>query len=185
MVIKIQLCFYPSFWHSLLTNIHLHGSLKELSRLPNKAGGHRPLFASSPAALEVPLRTVKSYWPLFFTLENTIQRPAPNPILLSGFVFIWHYTTFESGFTFINIRQYCWRGNACEVACNPWTKQTLLSPSSLFTRHGRMEGWKDQRAEQQQYLLISDSISNTTNQGQNTGHHKGQIFGFSALADFI
>lgn len=48
-----------------------------------------------------------------------------------------------------------------------------------------MKGWKDQRAEHQQYLLITDSVSNTTNQGQNTGHHKGQTLRFSGLADII
>lgn len=175
--------FFPSFWHSLLTNTHLHGSLKELSRLLSKSA--RAFFASSPAALKVSLYTVKSYPLLFFALENTTQRPALSPIVLSGFVFIWHYATLESGFTFINIRNHCWRSNACQVVCNPWTKQTLLPPSSLFTRHGRMKGWKDQRAEHQQYLLIIDSVSNTTNQGQNTGHHKGQTFRFSALADII
>lgn len=123
--------------------------------------------------------TLKSYTLLFFALENTIPRPAPSTIVLSGFVFIGHYATLESGFTSVNIRKHCWRSNACQVACKPWTKQTLLSPSSLFTRHGRMKGWKDQRAEHQQYLLITDSVSNTTNQGQNTGHHKGQTLRFS------
>lgn len=120
----------------------------------------------------------------YFLLWRT-QCKAPSPIVLSGFVFIWHYAALESGFAFINIRKQWWRSNACQVVCNPWTKQTLLSPSSLFTRHGRMKSWKDQRAEHQQYQLIIDSVSNTTDQGQNTGHHKGQTFRFSGLANTI
>lgn len=112
------------------------------------------------------LYTVKSCtksWLLSFTLETTLQRPAPNTFVLPGYVFIWHYTTnFEAGFTFINIREYCWRSNAYEVAFSSWTKQTLLPLSSLFTRHGRMKGWKDQRAEKQQYLRIIDSVSNSS-----------------------